>query len=468
MRDRDRDTRVKIIRDKKIPQLEMLTDPERTTAAFEEFFRREYPERGLKVTGCDFGHAYHKPGKSCRMNFFLAGEDGAHQPFEQSFYAKISANGKERQSATAGIPDSWPGCGFWKPVSHWPEMSMKLYAFPYDPEMPYLGQLLEPDFIKRRVEENLDGFGLSSGWKCEEVIFHRAKYRNGKSCTLRYELRVAESTGYSRKIEFYGKTYASALSLYVYKALQKIYASPACVAGRLIIPAPITHLDEANTMWQRAWPGTGLNRIGEEKGWVDFLNADFVPKSATMLAALHQVEIPDLVPGPAPTWVIKSARGDASDIVQYLPEKETALEEITRTLEASTFGAEAPLPQTTIHGAFKVAQILYRDGELAVVDFDAIACGDPLYDVAEFLASIIYLRISDDIPAAPIRESVALFLRRYQEQVPWPCERRRVAWYLVAFILAKIHASLKRTRSMEPAEISRAFALVQEWLEQAR
>ena len=460
----EEDRPARIIRDKKIPQLEKLTSPEEFTRAFEEFCRREYPNLGLKVKKSYISHVYHKPGKSCRMNIFIAGKDRERRTFERLFYAKISAKGSDRQSEAETFPEAWPGCGFWKPVMRWPEMNMLLQAFPYDPAMPYLGQLLEPEVVRRRVDANLSGFRLPAGWKCEDVIIHSAKYRNGKSCTLRYEATLVGPATQRKQIAFYGKTYASPRSQHVYRALQKIYASPASASGRLNIPALIAHLDDANTMWQHAWEGSNFSKVGEEMGWANLPYSGYIPKIANIMAALHQVEMPELTSGPSLASVIEQAGEYASDIVEYLPEKVAVLENITKKLKAAAPNL-GKLPRTTIHGTFKVAQILCHEDQLALVDFDSIACGDPLYDVAEFLASIVYLRLSDDIPAAPVSECIESFLSHYQEQVPWPCERRRVAWYLVAFLLAKIHSSLKRARTLGDKRAALTFDLVEEWLE---
>jgi len=49
--------------------------------------------------------------------------------------------------------------------------------------------------------------------------------------------------------------------------------------------------------------------------------------------------------------------------------------------------------------------------------------------------------------------------------VAWPCDRRRLAWYVTAFLLGKIHSSLKRSEEAALANIEPAFELVRDWLE---
>ncbi|MGH7602279.1 MAG: phosphotransferase family protein, partial [bacterium] len=358
-------------------------------------------------------------GKECNITYRLSGHDRDRRPYDQWIFAKMQANGENHQPASNGQPLQWPGCDFWKPVSAWQEMNMVLHAFPYDVKMPYLGQLLEPEFVKRQIEERLPNFGLSSAWTCREVTCHKIKYMPTRRCVLRYDLVVAHAANNQRQIVFYSKTYNSANSRYVYDVLRAVCASPACNNGSLNIPAPIANLDGSNTLWQHAWEGRKFGSAMRERGWINLPHSGFMPKIAAMLAALHQIEIPQfpLADGPAPAKAIENAYGDANDIAQFLPEKQAVLTTAAKTLADLAPEVADHSTRATIHGSFKVAQLLCREQELALVDFDSISRGDPLYDVAEFFASILYLIVSDGIPAAPMRESVESFLVAYQKQI---------------------------------------------------
>jgi aminoglycoside phosphotransferase (APT) family kinase protein len=185
-----------------------------------------------------------------------------------------------------------------------------------------------------------------------------------------------------------------------------------------------------------------------------------------MLAALHQIEIPhiQLADGPAPAKAITNAHGDAEDLAQFLPEQHALLAAAAKTLADVAPEVDFHSTRATIHGSFKVAQLLCHEQDLALVDFDSISRGDPLYDLAEFSASILYLIVSDGIPAAPMRASVESFWSAYQQQVSWDCDRRRLAWYLVAFLLGKMSSSFKRFEAKAIENMTLAFDLVAEWL----
>ncbi len=458
----------KVVADQNLPRLREALNVEIMAPAFEDFLRREYPEHEFKVIQLYIGKINHKPGQECNILYGLFCRDREHRHEGNWFYATMRSHGAQTEAQHP--PATWPGCRFWKPVSFWPEMDMVLHAFPYDPELPYLGQLTKPDFIKRQVEENLSGLGLSSGWQCREVNSRMIKYMPHKRCVLRYELVMVNIAGHERRMAIYGKTYDSAESDYIYRVLQKITASLACANGALNVPQPVAHLAGANTIWQLEWKGENLSRMAEKFGWVNLLQTGILLKIASMLAAFHQIPITGLAlkRGPSLATILENARGDANDIQQHLPESREALAQIIAMLAALTISLQEPLPQATIHGTFKIAQILCRDDELAVVDFDSIACGDPHYDLAELLASLVYLQVSDGVPPAALAEGVEQLLSAYQKTAPWACERRRLAWYVVAFLLGKIHSSLKRAEAAAIKNMEAAFALLQNWLAAAQ
>ncbi len=466
--------------DKDLSLMQQAVDPNFMAATFEEFFSREYAGHGLKVNRCEVSRAYHKPGKGCSITYRLFGHNYENRTYDNWFYAKISFKSKNQSKPQTGQPVEWPGCGFWKPASFWPEMNMALFAFPYDPELPYLSRLLDLDFVKQQIEQNLMGFGLSGEWRCQEVVYHKIKYRPGKRCVLRYETVMVDAAGHQRQIDFYSKTYDKDISRYVYEILQKVCADQECTSGRLNVPGLIAHIESANTIWQHAWDGKKLARVGEELGWANLPQSGLMPMVAKTLAALHQIKLtdPPLHQGLSPKIVSEHAHDDVANILQFLPEKQKMLAEIIAKFDAAAPSPKESIPSTTIHGTFKIAQLLCHDdsptgvadgrspdtrsqlasaSKLALVDFDSIASGDPLLDVAEFVASLVYLQVSDDIPAASVQESIKSFLASYREQVSWTCDRRRLAWYVAAFLWGKIHASLKRFEVKAIANIFLAF-----------
>lgn len=69
--------------------------------------------------------------------------------------------------------------------------------------------------------------------------------------------------------------------------------------------------------------------------------------------------------------------------------------------------------------------------------------GDPLYDIAEFIASLQYLEFSKGLLLDELTRAGDLFFESYQAQVPWSCNRRRLTWYVLAFLIIKIYSAVK-------------------------
>lgn len=342
---------------------------------------------------------------------------------------------------------------------------MVLHSFPYDPRMPYLGQLLEPDFVRHTIQKNMTGFGLTDAWRCEKVVCNRVKHRPGKSCTLRYEAEMRSADGRTRQFKFFGKTYRTAISRHIYEVLLQIFKSASLGCGALNIPKPIAHIAEANTVWQHAWEGKNLSRIGKDGNWQVLADPNTLEKIAFMLAELHQIEIVDcrLRPWPSAETILQNAAEDSAKIGRFLPNKEHQLKQVMEKIAASVAGRNEQIPHKTIHGTFKLAQILCNQDQLALVDFDSVALGDPLYDVAEFVASLEYLKVTDGVDPLMIDRSISSFLSCYQSRVSWLWDSSRLAFYTVPFLLGKIHSSLKKMETGATDGISSALELVEKW-----
>jgi len=457
------------IDDDRLPQLRLALDPLAMTREFRTLFERDYPE-AFDVTSCEILRAYHKPGKSCRVVYRVCGRDASGSAFERAFWAQFTVDPRKAAKLDGEAPDTWPGCAPFKPMSPFPSLQAWIHAFPHDPKLTHLGPLAEPTFIVRRVNERLGDFGVGSAWTCRDAQIHLVKYIPGARCVLRYDLDLAGPEGERQHLRFFGKTYKNASSRYVYAALGAICSSCSDDEPDLNVPAPIAHLDAHHTLWQAEWEGEALSARGARLGWSHLLcggdgESDRMARIGRSLARLHAIPPPEILkPGEAPEKVLGNAAGDAADILDFLPERRDLLEQFVNTLTAATPAPCEPAQRTLIHGTFKIAQILCREKEVAIVDFDSVALGDPLYDVAEFAASLIYLRIKEDVPAEATAAGLASFMAAYERAAGKACDHRRIAWYVVAFLLGKLHSSLKNAKRSGTDTVLPALSILAEWL----
>lgn len=456
------------IQDHSLPMLAKALN----TAYMEERLREHLagiaPGRKTDFSRFCIERIFHRPGKDCRILYKL------HYVVRGNFQRKLLLNGVMRagKNGQAGdeTSDKWPGCDGWPPLSYLSDLNLLLYTFPYDPKLPYLGQLLEEAYVKQQILAHLEGFELSGEWKCGRLRRQIRKYRPFKKCLIRFQIALENQAGERKHFAFYSKTYTSRDSRYVFDVLQQIYQSPAVQRGYLHIPRPVAHLDEVNSFWLLEWRGKALSaEVARKGGWERFAKTIYPEKIAFMLAALHQIRIVGtrLKPGPSPEMIFTNARIHGGEITRFLPRYKKELERFYSTLEAVLGRQQAEIPRATIHGTFKLAQILCQADKLALVDFDSVGEGDPLYDIAEFAASLSFLRVTDGVSHAAIRESLDVLLEAYSRSVPWSCDTRRLAGYVVAFLIGKMHATLKRGEKNGPLLMRSAINLISEWLAMA-
>ncbi len=387
--------------DETMPKLPIALNTGMMSDHFQELFNQAYPEEQIVVENLQITRVYHKPEKRCGITYHLTGQRQAGESFDQWFYAVMIRKNLSKFMEKSDVPEAWPGCGFWRPVLAWDALNIVLYTFPYDPRMPYLGELMSKDFIRKTVDDYLQDVEpqADNKWHCSEINIQKFKYRPKKNCVLRYQIEIHGKDSKSEKFSLFSKTYNSPHSQYVYNALKSVYQAASAGEGILNVPEPLLHLDNANSFWMKEWQGEKLRMAGERIGWKKMLNTDLLARIAHMLGELQTIKVENLndKPDAEIDEIIKRSCEEIKDIIGFQPGLKPSLSRIPALLSTAGKSLDTTYRRSTIHGTFKMAQILYREDALAVIDFDAISEGDPLYDVAEFLASLINLRITPGI-----------------------------------------------------------------------
>jgi hypothetical protein len=197
----------------------------------------------------------------------------------------------------------------------------------------------------------------------------------------------------------------------------------------------LAHLDRLHTYWQSEWPGESLSGL---HGTARL--ADALPRVATALGELHACAPAGLERADYVGQTAAGAAEDAEKIARYRPAagaRAQALAERLARLEPASF------PEATLHGAFRMSQLLQRGDRLALVDYDALARGDAHYDVAEFQASLLYQGFRRDLDRAGVRRQADAFRADYERQMGRALDDARLAWFESAFVLEKLYLTLK-------------------------
>lgn len=446
---------MKLIDDTRLPHLLVATDAEAMREHFARYFQQAYPALALEVAHCAIEKIYYRPAKHCGMLYRLrlrhpSGLPGQGSEADEWFFGRMYAAGvacSKFEQAAAAAEQFKPARNFLqavKPVNFWPDLNMIFWVFPQDPKLPALPHAVDPAFIRQQLEANFAAFGLlgngsAAAPRCADLRYDRVKYMPGKRCVLRLHARLDDASGKAHEITFYSKTYGDGMSRYHFQILQSVYRQLTAQVKAVNLPRPLLHLDEANTFWQEEWKGKSLIDALDEFDWEELF-----PRIAAALASLHRSRINGFRPGPDLDDVLQGTLEDGAELVQTLPQYQPLISSLLSRLETAKGRLEhQEIAAVPIHGACRLEQMLVRGNELALVDFDAVALGDPLFDLAEFLASLQFLQLSRALSHQRLTRAVDLFYDAYTSQVSWNCDRRRVAWYALSFLISKMFLSLK-------------------------
>jgi thiamine kinase-like enzyme len=465
-----------LLNDPKLPHLVTAMDTSAMAENFTGYLRALCPELVWEVAQCAIEKVYYQPTEHCGLLYRLTFCHPTGMEADEWFYGRMYPPGcgyNRFERAVSKVKHLHAAHDFLRgiqPVNFWHDLSMILWVFPQDPKMATLPQVVDLTFVRQQVETNLRVFSVfgnesdsaPEAWRCADICYDRVKYMPGKRCVLRYHADLVSPAGESQEVSFYSKTYSDASSRYHFEFLRSVYEQLTAQTMTVHIPQPLLHLDGFNTFWQEEWKGKPLTEVMNEFDWNELF-----PRIATALAAWHQSRITGLSPGPDPDEVLKTADEDGAQLAYFLPHYQHLAKTVLERLNVvrGTFEGQI-IPTAPSHGAFRLEQILVRGTELALVDFDAVALGDPLYDVAEFIASLQYLEFSTGKPRERLVEASEAFYNSYAEQVPWSCDRRRAAWYVVAFLMSKMFSSVKH-RNVEALQRieSAGQEIVNSWLE---
>lgn len=420
---------------------------------FAGYFAAVYPDLEWQVVRCAIEKVYYRYAHHCGVLYRLTLRHPDGTEADEWFFGRVclpNSSYNQLERAAAGVQHYYVAHDFLRhipPVSFWPDLDMILWVFPQDPKIRTLSYLLDPDFVRRQIRTHVSDLlthenGFTNGPNVgpgADVNCRRIKYMPGKRCVLRFHFDLNGHSDESRQVSFYSKTYSDGWSRYHFDMLKSVYDQLNALTPRVNIPKPLVYLDGYNTFFQEDWGGRALMDELADQNWEELF-----PQIAEMVATLHCSSINGFRPGPDTDEVLDTSIEDGKKLTYLLPQFEPfilpALERLR--LEKSTIDGQS-LPAVPLHGACRIEQMLLRDSELGLVDFDAVAIGDPLYDVAEFIASLRYLEISRGLFRESLNKATELFCQRYASRVPWMCDYRRIEWYAQAFLITKMYAATK-------------------------
>jgi aminoglycoside phosphotransferase len=329
-------------------------------------------------------------------------------------------------------------------VAHLPRLDAVAWAFPNDPRLPHLREVVDPDAVRRHLPYDR----LPAGSERARVEVRIVRYKPEVRCITRYRLVCP-----NRTLILFGKTFA-------HEGAGEIARRMATVAGRLgddpdafVVPAPLGWSDSVRTVWQLGLPGTPLLDVLDETNQPALAGA-----AGRGLARLHGVEI-DGRPRTALADRLRATREEAAVVAAAFPRLRARLEAIATRLEHEARFLP-PGPEGLVHGDFLLKQLVVDGGRLGVFDFDNFSTGDPIQDLANCIADLHH----QGLEPRRVRAIVAAFLAAYRAHAGWDVPTERLRWHLALQLLYDAHYLHKR-RHLTPgfeAELERVVALAED------
>jgi aminoglycoside phosphotransferase (APT) family kinase protein len=261
-----------------------------------------------------------------------------------------------------------------QPMAYLPAAHMAVYPFPVDCSLPGLFDAADPAAMKR---------WLNLMWEGRHVRVRRVKVRQRgytphARAAFQYEvLCESKDDGAPEMRRFIGKMHAKKPAHRIHSDVWAVWRA----GGQSVnLAPPVGYLGSIGLTLQEEVRGERLGGLVDHPGFTKW-----VRKTASCLASLHKLSIPtstrrkpsDEVAG-VERWsgVLTGIRSDLAPRVLQLRKR------ISEELERRT------LPSGPIHADFHHTNILVDGNDIAIIDFDEMAFGDPMVDVGRFLASL--------------------------------------------------------------------------------
>ncbi len=163
------------------------------------------------------------------------------------------------------------------------------------------------------------------------------------------------------------------------------------------------------------------------------------------IARLHGSELePSLVWSPqAERRALDAAMADIVRALPALaPEVRDLLQRIDRQMSGIAFDQRTP-----VHGNLFGDQILIEGNEVAIVDWDDMALGDPMYDLGRLIAHIVFVSSAHPEARTALIAATETLLDGYRRESGMALDRDRLRWQVAVALLMRAKISALRILS---------------------
>ncbi len=422
-----------------LPQLHEIVDDKKLSDKI-EYHLSITGSNITKITDCKINHLYYKPGGDCRLlltaNFQQPGNGSNVQ---QLFFGRVFQPGQAKKEFEYLRLEELSPPQYGPPAMLIPEWETVLWAFPNDPKLPGLSQLINTEKTLAAMRKSPQDFGLKM--TPVSLTAMQTKYVPGRRCGFIYDAAFDKQNGNGapEKFSVYGKAYQQEEGRKAYAIMKQIWESDAAQSGDLLLPQPYQFDEKQSIIWQEVVPGRPLAKIA---GDLDNL-PEIASEIGRRLAAFHntQLDLPQLM---TLNFQIEDLRFSVEKINQTFPEYADDCNAIAKKMYDAAERLE-DCSLTLVHASFKFSHIFITNRGVVFIDFDNANLGDPGYDIGRFIAHLYKMKANGKVAAETAEAAVTNFCNAYNRAATQPLSQQRINWFAASHLIgSQVYKAVKR------------------------
>ena len=375
------------------------------------------------ITSCCVQHVRYSPKKNIENESLAAcyhlGVRGRNSQHERRviLYCKAFRGGRSQKEIDTLAQSSAGTQALPIMPHHFRDLDLLVWVFPQDPAIPHLPEVSDPERVIEHLPYSFLPKGLDGPEDIRSVDAAVVNYRPELRCTTRYDLSWGKAD-HPQHLTIFGKTFRSGEGRDVYARSEYLWKRFTGVDEDVLFAQPLGYRSEVQTLWQLGVEGTPLCRVIEEDNCDSYLRT-----VAKGLAMVHNSDLAGL-----PTWTLDEHLTEAAKKIEKLRRVEPSLVKELDLLSQLVY-RDAPnlsdIPLRPMYWDFHVDQLLAQDEKVVFFDFDELAVGDPLQDIANFIVDLQFRDVSKPLA----RRMAKSLYDSYRSQVKWEVPINRVRWH---------------------------------------
>lgn len=297
------------------------------------------------------------------------------------------------------------------PVAYVPEFDLLLQVFPYDSRLPGLVDLINgsSDIFASLLVDADTGYWEAESWDAEVL-----RYRPDMRAMVRLDIEARQrKTGNLARRRGYAKVYREGQDgSQAFRLQRALWERTQDGEGGFAVAQPVIYIESMRTLLVKEASGERLLQVVRRRGPAEA--EDAIRSAARAVAGMHQVALPE---GLLPVGQMEK-QAQLADVAAGLAKKAPVQAAAIEELVAAIGQAMEDAPVAPTHFDLKQGHILLNGGLATILDFDKMALGNPLVDVANLAATLSAEREGSQVRTERRADLLEAFVDEYFAYAP--------------------------------------------------